>query len=162
VAQRDEPVDEVQADTLEEVVQSCIAQLRARGIDNFVLDDSGLFVDALSGFPGVYSSYVFKTIGSEGILKLLAGEKDRSARFRCCVGAHVEGAGELIVIESAEGRIIDQRRGSGGFGYDPIFVPSGQRLTFAELSLDEKNLISHRGKAIKSFSRLLKDRIGVP
>ncbi len=153
-----EDVDEIQADTLEEVVGACVRDLRARGITDFVLDDSGLFVNALNGFPGIYSSYVFKTLGSEGILKLLDGQRDRRASFRCCIGCSVEGVGEFNVTEEVEGRIITEKRGSGGFGFDPIFVPDGFVETFAEMPLDAKNRISHRGKAIKSFAHTLSER----
>ncbi|HTY47581.1 MAG TPA: RdgB/HAM1 family non-canonical purine NTP pyrophosphatase [Methanomassiliicoccales archaeon] len=153
-----EDVDEIQADTLEEVVEACVRDLRARGIRDFVLDDSGLFVNALGGFPGVYSSYVFKTLGSEGILKLLEGQKDRRASFRCCIGCSVDGVGEFNVSQDVEGKIIGEKRGSGGFGFDPIFMPDGFVETFAEMPIDAKNRISHRGKAIKSFASTLSER----
>jgi len=153
-----EEVDEIQADTLEEVVRECIRELRGRGVRNFILDDSGLFVSALHGFPGVYSSYAFKTLGSEGILKLLEKEKDRNATFRCCIGCCIEDLDDIIVAEEATGTIIHEKRGTGGFGFDPIFVPEGYTLTFAEMPLEKKNVISHRGKAIKSFAANLMAR----
>lgn len=150
-----EEVDEIQADTLEEVVQGCVAQLKARGLRNFVLDDSGLFIDELNGFPGVYSSYVFRTLGCEGILKLLQGKSNRAARFECCIGCSIERMGQFTVKELSKGRIIHEMRGREGFGYDPIFVPAGKERTYAEMGLEEKNELSHRGKAIKSFARQL-------
>ena len=153
-----EEVDEIQADTLEEVVRECIHELGGRGVRNFILDDSGLFVSALHGFPGVYSSYAFKTLGSEGILKLLENEKDRNATFRCCIGCCIEDMDDIIVSEEATGTIIHEKRGTGGFGFDPIFVPEGYTLTFAEMPLEKKNVISHRGKAIKSFAANLMAR----
>lgn len=154
--QRSEDIDEIQADMLEDVVRDCMAQLKDRGLRNYVIDDSGLFVDALGGFPGVYSAYALKTLGCRGIIRLLEGEGDRTARFRCCIGCSVDGIGDLVVSAEAVGRIIEEERGSGGFGFDPIFVPSGYDETFSELPLDAKNLISHRGKAINSLSERLR------
>jgi XTP/dITP diphosphohydrolase len=148
-------VEEVQADTLEEVVADCMRQVRVRGVKDFVLDDSGLFVDALKGFPGVYSSYALRTLGCEGLLKLLEGVEDRSARFECCIGCSLEGRDDIVLKETCEGHIISTLRGRGGFGFDPIFTAENKERTFAEMPLAEKNLLSHRGKAIKSLARQL-------
>jgi XTP/dITP diphosphohydrolase len=148
-------VDEVQADTLEEVVAGCLRQLHARGVEDFVLDDSGLFVDALKGFPGVYSSYALRTLGCEGLLKLLQGVHDREARFECCIGCSLSGREDIVLKERCDGHIIEAMRGREGFGFDPIFAAAGEGRTFAEMPLGEKNLISHRGKAIKSLAMQL-------
>jgi XTP/dITP diphosphohydrolase len=153
--QRSEDIEEIQADALEDVVRDCMRQLRAKGLQNYIIDDSGLFIDALGGFPGVYSAYVLKTLGCPGIIKLLQGVDDRRARFRCCISCNVEGMGEIVVSAESAGSIIEEERGKGGFGFDPIFVPSGYDKTFSELPLEEKNLISHRGKAINSLSERL-------
>ncbi|MGD1060183.1 MAG: RdgB/HAM1 family non-canonical purine NTP pyrophosphatase [Methanomassiliicoccales archaeon] len=156
-----EEVDEIQADSLEDVVEACIKELRERGLDNFILDDSGLFVNALRGFPGVYSAYVFKTIGSEGIVRLMEQEKDKRASFRCCIGCSLEGVGQFTVTEEALGTIIGEKRGTGGFGFDPIFKPLGYEKTFAEMPLETKSEMSHRGKAIRRFASVLNERKGV-
>lgn len=148
-------VEEVQADTLEEVVVDCMRRIRDQKVKDFIIDDSGLFVDALKGFPGVYSSYVLKTLGCQGLLKLMEGVDDRSARFECCVGCSLEGRKDIILAERCDGRIIGAMRGQGGFGFDPVFAATGEERTFAEMPLAEKNLISHRGKAIKSLARQL-------
>jgi XTP/dITP diphosphohydrolase len=149
-------VEEVQADTLEEVVADCMRQVRERRVKDFILDDSGLFVDALKGFPGVYSSYALRTLGCEGLLKLLDDVEDRSARFECCIGCSLEGREDIVLKENCQGRIIGTMRGQGGFGFDPIFAADGEERTFAEMPLAEKNLLSHRGKAIKSLARQLR------
>jgi len=149
-------VEEVQADTLEEVVADCMRQVRERRVKDFILDDSGLFVDALNGFPGVYSSYALRTLGCEGLLKLLDDVEDRSARFECCIGCSLEGREDIVLKETCEGRIINEMRGRGGFGFDPIFAADIEERTFAEMPLAEKNLLSHRGKAIKSLARQLR------
>ncbi len=157
--QRSEEIDEIQADELEDVVKDCMVQLRARGLQNYIIDDSGLFIDALGGFPGVYSAYALKTLGCQGIIKLLRGVDDRTARFRCCIGCSIADLEKIVVSAESEGSIIEEERGKGGFGFDPIFVPSGYDQTFSELPLEEKNLISHRGKAINSLSKRLLARM---
>lgn len=139
--------DEIQADTLQEVVLSCLEQLKRDGHRNFMLDDSGLFVPALNGFPGVYSAYVMSTIGCQGMLRLIDG-LDRSARFECCIGVCSDELGEFTVTGVSPGRIIYEERGNGGFGYDPIFAPDGEERTFAQMDMLSKNRHSHRGKAM--------------
>ena len=137
---------EPQVSSLEEVVESGIKELRAQGLSDFMIDDSGMFVDHLKGFPGVYSSYVQKTVGNSGVLKLMENVTDRSARFECCIGCCVKD--EIIMVTGVSpGHILNEPQGEGGFGYDPIFSPDGKR-SFAEMPLDEKNGISHRGRAI--------------
>ncbi len=138
---------EIQADTLEEVV--CHALEGLQEYSPVIIDDSGLFIDALKGFPGVYSAYVMDTLGCDGILKLMEQENDRKANFRCVVGLLDE---EIeIFTGDCPGEIVRSKRGTGGFGYDPIFVPSGYDHTFAEMSVQEKNLVSHRGRAMRAL-----------
>lgn len=146
--------DEIQADTLEEVIVHALETLRQRGLDNFIIDDSGLFIDALRGFPGVYSAYVLRTLGCDGILRLMENVQPRGARFRCCIGASVWGRSVITNGESV-GRITTEKRGSGGFGFDPIFLPDGGQRTYAEIPLEEKNAISHRGRALRAFAAQL-------
>ena len=152
-----EDCDEIQADTVQEVVLNCLSQLKARGLRDMVIDDSGLFVHALHGFPGVYSSYVLRTIGMEGILRLLQGSDDRSAHFECCIGAFLGGE-DLVVTARCYGTIALRPSGHEGFGFDPIFIPAGHNRTFAEISITEKNGISHRGKAVQAFAEELRGR----
>lgn len=143
---------EIQADTTGEVA-SFASRAASRELNRPVLvEDAGLFVDALGGFPGVYSAYAFKTIGTRGILALLEG-KPRGARF-VSSAAFCEPSGEPKVFDgSARGEIAETPRGSGGFGFDPIFVPHGSELTFAQLSLEEKSRVSHRADALRKFGR---------
>ncbi len=151
--------EEIQTDTLQNVVRSCIAQLKSEGYRNFMLDDSGLFVPSLNGFPGVYSAYVMDTIGCQGMLRLIDG-LDRKARFECCIGVCSDELGEFSVTGVSPGRIIYEERGSGGFGYDPIFMPDGGELTFAQMDLASKNQLSHRGKAMVLLAAEIKRRMG--
>ncbi len=159
VVHSQEECDEIQADSLDEVVSNCLDQLKREGLRDFVIDDSGLFVHALKGFPGVYSSYVFRTIGNSGLLDLMREKEDKGAHFECCIGCSIEGMDDLIVKERCEGRILKEMRGKEGFGFDPVFAPERYDQTFAEMPLELKNRISHRGKAIKSFVENLDRRM---
>lgn len=141
------PYDEVQTSDLEEVVNKGIDTIVSEGIRDFIVDDSGLFVDSLKGFPGVWSAYAQKTIGNQGILRLMEGVEDRGAEFRCCIGCDIDGR-RIVVTGICRGTITDGERGKDGFGFDPVFSHDGER-TFAEIPLDEKNSVSHRGNAVK-------------
>jgi XTP/dITP diphosphohydrolase len=152
--------EEVQVDTLEEVVDHGLKELRARGVGDLVIDDSGLFIDALKGFPGVYSAYALRTLGNQGVLRLMEGVEDRGARFTCCIGSSIAGMEDIVVCESCEGHIAEDEKGAGGFGFDPIFMPVDEDMTFAQMPMVEKNAISHRGKAIRSFVEALRQRTG--
>lgn len=122
-----------------------------------VADDTGLEVEALGGRPGVWSA---RYAGPDAtyamnVDKLLAEMGDvppgrRGARFRTVI-ALAGPDGEWTVDGVCEGEILTERRGEGGFGYDPVFRPAGSDRTFAEMTMDEKTLISHRGKALKAF-----------
>ncbi|HEX7391580.1 MAG TPA: RdgB/HAM1 family non-canonical purine NTP pyrophosphatase [Thermoplasmata archaeon] len=146
---------EIQADRLEDTIVPGLEWLLQRYDRPLMMDDSGLFIDALKGFPGVYSSYVFRTLGCDGILKLMQGVGNRSARFECCIGFIRPGIKPHISKGVAKGRISEEKAGSGGFGYDPIFVPEGYSKTYAQIEVTEKNGISHRGRAIEAFLKEL-------
>jgi len=118
------------------------------------VEDSGLFVEALGGFPGPYSSYVYKTIGIRGILKLMEGVGNRRAWFESAV-ALICPPFEKVFVGRVYGSIATEARGSGGFGFDPIFVPEGETRTLAEMSVEEKNAVSHRGKALSEMGSWL-------
>lgn len=156
VKQIDIEYPEIQADTHEEVAVFGLEWLRLKMKKTLMIDDSGLFIDALKGFPGVYSSYVFRTIGYNGILKIMAGEKNRSARFESCI-AYMEPKKAPVFFKGVcKGKISDKPKGRDGFGYDPIFIPTGSGRTFAEIPIEEKNKISHRGKSLKQLVKYLK------
>ena len=114
-----------------------------------MVEDSGLFVDALGGFPGVYSSYVHSTVGIEGIVKLLEESKDKSAQYISSI-SFWDGEKIHSVQGHCKGRISLESRGDAGFGYDPIFIPeAGDGRTFSEMTLLEKTALSHRTMALK-------------
>jgi len=125
-------------------------------------EDSGLSVTALGGAPGVYSARYAGEHGNDKennalLLKNLSGESDRSAKFVCCIACVLPSDPEHGVFFRGEthGVIIDEYRGEGGFGYDPLFYYEPLRKTFAELSAEEKNTVSHRGQAIELFAKYL-------
>jgi len=146
---------EIQSETLEDTIVPGLEWLMERYHVPMFIDDSGLFVDALKGFPGVYSSYVFKTVGCDGILSLMKGVQDRGARFECCIGFLAPGKEPFIARGVAKGSISHEKAGAGGFGYDPIFVPEGHTRTYAQIDIAEKNTMSHRGRAIEVFLKAL-------
>ncbi|MBR4244490.1 MAG: RdgB/HAM1 family non-canonical purine NTP pyrophosphatase [Candidatus Methanomethylophilaceae archaeon] len=148
------PYDEVQTSDLEEVVNKGMDEIISKGVRNFIVDDTGLFIDSLKGFPGVWSAYAQKTIGNKGILKLMDGVEDRGAEFRCCIGCDIDGE-RIVVVGVCRGYITESEKGTDGFGFDPIFSPDG-KLTFAEMSIEDKNLISHRGNAVRLLIQQLK------
>lgn len=128
---------------------------------NVFADDTGLETEALNGLPGVHSArFAGESKDSNAnIAKLetmLAGKDNRSARFRTVI-ALIYNNEEYLFDGTVKGKIINEKRGPGGFGYDPVFVPEGFTRTFAEMSLEEKNRLSHRAKAfekLKDFLRL--------
>jgi XTP/dITP diphosphohydrolase len=157
VIQKDLGYPEIQTDSLTEVIEWGLTSLQDRCNKSFILEDAGLFIDALEGFPGVYSKYVFFTIGLPGILRLLQEEKNRSAIFRSVYGYYTPDEKPVIVTGECTGTIAPMQRGRHGFGYDPLFIPEGQTKTFGEMTTEEKNHYSHRAKALEKLISVIKD-----
>uniref|UniRef100_A0A7J3QFG8 dITP/XTP pyrophosphatase n=1 Tax=Ignisphaera aggregans TaxID=334771 RepID=A0A7J3QFG8_9CREN len=142
---------EIQSNSLREIAVYAVKSIYKIIGKPVVVEDSGLFIDALNGFPGPYSSYVYKTIGLKGILKLLDGVIDRKAKFIAVVALAFND--NVYVFEgSIEGYISLEIRGDKGFGFDPIFIPVGSNKTFGEMDIEEKSMYSHRGKAFKELA----------
>ncbi|MCX8196056.1 MAG: XTP/dITP diphosphatase [Acidilobaceae archaeon] len=146
---------EIQSESLEEIALRAARAAYEVLRRPLVVDDSGLFVEALNGFPGPYSSYVYKKIGVRGVLKLMEGVKDRRAYFKTAL-AYVSQGVERVHVGVVWGRIAEEARGSGGFGFDPIFIPEGHSRTFAEMEPWEKDALSHRARAYEAFAAELK------
>lgn len=128
------------------------------GYDCFA-DDTGLMVDALSGAPGVYSAryagpHCSPSDNIDLLLKNLDGVEQREARFATVVALIFQGK-EYLFEGEVRGRISEDRGGKGGFGYDPVFIPEGSLISFAEMPAEEKNRISHRGRAMKKLAEFL-------
>lgn len=126
-----------------------------------ISDDSGLEVDALNGAPGIYSARYAgghnDVDNNKLLLKNLEGVKNRKARYVCAICVCQPNLDYRIVRGMVEGRIIDERRGSEGFGYDPYFYVDEFKKTFAEVSLEQKNTISHRARALRKIKEILNE-----
>jgi XTP/dITP diphosphohydrolase len=139
------------------------AEAVSRALNKMVIgDDSGLIVDALEGRPGIYSArYAGEPKNDQNntdkVLSELKGipEEKRSARFYCALAVAVPGQETMTVSGACEGRILEEQRGSNGFGYDPVFYVPEMGRAMAELSSDEKNKISHRANALKKLDVVL-------
>ncbi|MGA8710100.1 MAG: non-canonical purine NTP pyrophosphatase [Thermoplasmata archaeon] len=146
---------EPQAETLEEVVLAKLAAVR--DISGYVLvEDSGLFIPSLKGFPGVYSAHFLKIWKFAPTLELLR-HRSRRAYFRTVAGLQ-RGNRRWTSVGEVRGRIAEHPRGRRGFGYDPIFIPDGETRTFGEISPDLKNENSHRARAIRQVGDLLQSQ----
>jgi XTP/dITP diphosphohydrolase len=142
---------EIQADTAQVAAFSAREAARKYG-RKLIVEDAGLFVEDLDGFPGPFSSHAFETIGIDGLLTLLAASKSRKAYFKSAV-AYCEPGDEPRVFEGeVHGRISRAPAGENGFGFDPVFVPKGGKKSMGELTLEEKCAISHRGEAMRKFA----------
>jgi XTP/dITP diphosphohydrolase len=155
--------DEIQSDSLKDIAQTSVKNAYKRCRLPIFVEDAGLFIDALSGFPGPYAAYVYKTIHNRGILKLMENLNGRQAKFQSviaycddqtpCEPEYFDGEskGEITTTERKE-------QGKSGFGFDPIFQPAGSEKTFAEMTLEEKNGYSHRAMAIRKFAEWYEKR----
>ena len=146
---------EIQSDSLEEIATASAVDAFNRCHLPVIVEDAGLFVDALKGFPGPYAAYVYKTISNPGILKLMENVDDRKATFRSAI-AYYDGQSAPVWFDGeATGRIANDEIWGNlktGFGFDPIFQPEGSEKTFAEMTIEEKNGFSHRANAIRKFA----------
>ena len=146
--------EEMQANDLEDIaLASCEKLIQTKPELKkkcFFVEDAGLFIETLNGFPGPYSAFIFKTIGNDGILNLMRGEENRVAHFKSVIAFFDNGKIKLF-IGKTKGVIFTEKRGTKGFGFDPIFLPADERSTFAEMSLTTKNLYSHRQKSLREM-----------
>jgi XTP/dITP diphosphohydrolase len=150
--------DEIQSDSLKEIAETSVKNAYQRCRLPIFVEDAGLFIDALSGFPGPYAAYVYHTIHNSGILKLMENLNDRKAKFQSVIAYcdaqklcepkcfYGESQGEITLSERKE-------HGKSGFGFDPIFQPAKSAKTFAEMTIEEKNGYSHRAMAIHNFAK---------
>ena len=130
------------------------------GINCFA-DDTGLEIEALGNEPGVFSARYAgeeksNTANKQKVLENMKSESNRKARFRCVISLIIDGK-EKQFEGIVDGQILTENHGEAGFGYDPIFMPDGFSLSFAEMSADDKNKISHRGRAVMKLVEYLKD-----
>ncbi len=149
--------DEVQSESLQEIAEKSVQNAYRKSHLPIFVEDAGLFIGALSGFPGPYAAYVYKTIHNGGILKLMEGIEDRRATFQSVISYcdDQNTVDPLSFYGESKGEITTEERreqGKSGFGFDPIFQPDGSSKTFAEMTIAEKNGYSHRAMAIRKFA----------
>lgn len=147
---------EIQDDNVESIAKASVEDATKKSNLPVFVEDAGLFVKALNGFPGPYSSYVFRTVDTKGILKLMQNEKKRDAYFLSVVAfsSPQEQLEPKCFQGMVEGKITYEERGKQGFGFDPIFQPyGGNDKTFAEMTTQEKNKYSHRAQALRKFAK---------
>jgi XTP/dITP diphosphohydrolase len=154
--------DEMQSDSLKEIAKTSAVNAFKRSRLPIFVEDAGLFIDALSGFPGPYAAYVYKTIHNSGILRLMENVADRQARFQSVIAYCDETLREPKCFDGeSKGEITTTERrqqGKSAFGFDPIFQPIGSSKTFAEMTIEEKNSFSHRAMAIRKFAEWYKTK----
>lgn len=149
---------EIQAFSVLSVAEQSAKVIATKTKEPFIVEDSGIYINSLYGFPGPYSSFVYKTIGLGGIVRLIKNREDKTAEFHSAIVYGEDGKIVKSFVGITEGLISTNLQGDQGFGYDPIFIPKGKKKTFAEMSLIEKNEISHRAKATRIFAEWLKEK----
>jgi len=140
-------LEEIQSNSLENIAMAKARDAFSKFKKPIIIEDDGLFIDSIQGFPGPYSSYIFKTIGNKGILNLL--KNNRKAKFLSIITYC-----DKNFLESFDGKLdgrISKTKKGKGWGFDPIFIPNNSKKTFAEIN--NKNELSHRYKALKKFSK---------
>jgi XTP/dITP diphosphohydrolase len=151
---------EIQAPSIKEVALFKLNSIKTIFNNSYFIEDAGFFIDVpLNGFPGVYSKFVLKTIGNEGILKLINDYWNSAAHFEAVIALYFQPLNKIFTFEgSVEGKVSKEIRGISGFGYDPIFIPNEfPNNTFGELTIEEKNSISHRAKAWEKMLMFLRE-----
>ena len=148
-------LEEIQSNDLNDIAEQ--KAINAYGIVKkpIIIEDDGLFIDSLNGFPGPYSSYVYDTIGNKGIMNLLENCETRDAKFVSLI-AYCDNDDVVKLFESSIPGKISSAIEKGGWGYDPIFIPDGESKTYANVS--DKDKFSHRSAALTKFSNWFLDK----
>jgi non-canonical purine NTP pyrophosphatase (RdgB/HAM1 family) len=149
---------EIQAATVEEITRHKLEVARARGYSRIIVEDVGLGFDALGNFPGPYVRWLLEAAGGKGLAAIAYALNDRAARAQCCV-AYWNGTEGRVFFGEAEGEVLIEPRGGHEFGWDAWFQPKGHRKTFAEMSAEEKDSVSHRGKAYRKLAEFLRGEV---
>ncbi|MFX1294853.1 MAG: XTP/dITP diphosphatase [Promethearchaeota archaeon] len=147
---------ELQSDSLENIALFSAKHAYSLIQQPLFTEDTGFFIETLNGFPGPYASYIFKTIGNQGILDLLEKKSNRKAIFRTVIAVVLSNTKFITFLGEAKGTIALVEKGDKGWGYDPIFIPlEGDKRSYGEMHIDEKNKLSHRRKALILMSEYL-------
>jgi XTP/dITP diphosphohydrolase len=151
---------EIQSESLEEIAKTSVLEAFKHCNLPVIVEDAGLFIEALNEFPGPYAAYVYKTIGNRGLLRLMENIGNRKASFRSVVAYYSTDLKLPVCFDGeAIGEITKEERRSDneyGFGFDPIFKPVHSDKTFAKMGILEKNKYSHRAKALRKFAEWYK------
>lgn len=150
---------EIQAATVEEVTRYKLEAARTKGYHRILVEDVSLGFDELGNFPGPYVKWLLEAAGGNGLAAIAYALRNRSARAQCCV-AYWDGREGKVFLGETAGEILVTPRGEQRFGWDPWFLPDGSIRTFAEMSDDEKDATSHRGKAYRALAEHLKSETG--
>jgi len=142
-------LEEIQSNSLDEIAKRKAIDAFSRIQKPLIIEDDGLFIDSLNGFPGPYSSYVYDTIGNKGLIRLLENNQSRNAKFVAII-AYCNGIDDVKLFESSISGKISLSIEDGGWGYDPIFIPDGETKTYANVY--DKDNLSHRSASLKKFS----------
>ena len=145
---------EIQADDLDAIARFSALEASKKTAMSIFVEDAGLFIDALKGFPGPYSSYIYQTLDTKGILKLMRDTTRRNAYFSSAVAfSDSDKDSEIKLFHGrVNGKIVHKEQGICGFGFDPIFEPLAKTgKTFAQMTQDEKSRYSHRAEALRKF-----------
>ncbi|MCL2359579.1 MAG: XTP/dITP diphosphatase [Nitrososphaerota archaeon] len=153
--------DEIQSDNLQEIAEKSVQTAYKQCLLPIIVEDAGLFIDTLQGFPGPYAAYAYKTLNNNGILKLLENKENRQATFKSIISYCDDQTrfDPLSFYGQSQGTITTQERhgqDKRGFGFDPIFQPNNSPKTFAEMTMQEKNSHSHRAEALHKFAQWYK------
>ena len=148
-------LEEIQSNSLGEIAKRKALDAYSKVQKPVIIEDDGLFINSLEGFPGPYSSYVYDTIGNKGIIRLLENTKLRDAKFVAII-AYYNGVDDVKLFESSIPGKISSIIEKGGWGYDPIFIPDGESKTYANVS--DKDKFSHRSAALTKFSNWFLDK----
>lgn len=142
---------EIQAATVEEITRYKVDVAKSKGYHRLIVEDVSLGFDELGNFPGPYVRWLLEAAGGKGLAAIAYALNNRSARAQCCVG-YWDGSKTNIFMGETAGEILVQPRGERHFGWDAWFRPAGQEKTFAEMTAEEKDAVSHRGRAYRKLA----------
>lgn len=149
---------EIQSLDLDEVLRHKGRAANERVGGPIVVEETGLELEALGGFPGPLVKWMLQSVGPEGLARIVSSEGSQGARAACAL-LYLDGEREVIAHGSTTGRLVLPARGDQGFGWDPVFQPDESNRTYGEMTPDEKDGISHRGRAWRAFAKALSDAL---
>lgn len=155
--QLERDLTEIQEIDAHKIIAAKLFEARTHHGNTFMVEDTSLYFDAMNGLPGPLIKWFMKTIGNEGLYKLAQAFGNFGAQAKTVIG-YVDERGKIEFFEGSVRGTIVEPRGKSDFGWDPIFMPEGQQKTFAEMSAEEKNEVSHRGIAIRKLKGALGGR----